>query len=413
MTSIRFMRCTALHMACLIAAMLAAVTYISGCEQATFAEAPTVVRASDGHLTVRSQGDASEQTRDVAADAAITIDGQPATLEDLHQGDTVRLKTEQRQGAEVVTQIKAHSQTHQTAPANSTARPQPDMNKADAGKMTESQPDDTRAGSGPVQPAPQKPQMQPEAPATDSSATGGKLQNQNKPDTDGERPEGQTSAAISAPTSAPNAGVPALDPYSLQPATETQARTAALAEETHSGTVDRIEGKQFILKDGDGKEFTFAVEKDTAFTIGGAKAVFADLKKGVSVTVTARKDGEALIATTVVEMTSAVPLDPSLSLLLPSRSVSVIKTVAFSERGAALAEDSFSGTIDSLKDDRFSIKDDDGRLHTFLVNSSTTYTLDGNEATFSELKKGQTAKVKAEKNSEHFVATMVDAVSAK
>lgn len=78
-----------------------------------------------------------------------------------------------------------------------------------------------------------------------------------------------------------------------------------------------------------------------------------------------------------------------------------------------LVEESFSGEITSLGDKQFMIKDDKDAEHTFTVNDDTMYTLDGNESIFSELKVNHSVTVMAEKDGEHFVAKMVDAISGK
>lgn len=83
-----------------------------------------------------------------------------------------------------------------------------------------------------------------------------------------------------------------------------------------------------------------------------------------------------------------------------------------SDKFSVLVEESFSGKIISLGDKQFVMKDDKDAEHTFTVNDDTKYTLDGNEAIFSELKVDHSVTVKGEKDAKHFVAKMVDAISA-
>lgn len=79
----------------------------------------------------------------------------------------------------------------------------------------------------------------------------------------------------------------------------------------------------------------------------------------------------------------------------------------------ALLEETFSGKITSLGDKQFVMKDDKDAEHTFTVNDDTKYTLDGNEAIFSELKVGHSITVRGEKDGKHFVAKIIDAISSK
>lgn len=75
------------------------------------------------------------------------------------------------------------------------------------------------------------------------------------------------------------------------------------------------------------------------------------------------------------------------------------------------AEESFTGTIDSVGDHEIAIKDDNNAANRFTVNDKTAYTLDGKDAEFSDLKVGQTVSVIAVKDQEVYVAKMIDAVS--
>ncbi|HQX48918.1 MAG TPA: DUF5666 domain-containing protein [Planctomycetaceae bacterium] len=78
----------------------------------------------------------------------------------------------------------------------------------------------------------------------------------------------------------------------------------------------------------------------------------------------------------------------------------------------ALVEETFSGKIISIGNKQFVMKDDKDAEHTFTVNDETKYTLGGNEAIFSELKVDHAVTVKGKKDGKHFVAKVVDAISA-
>jgi hypothetical protein len=80
--------------------------------------------------------------------------------------------------------------------------------------------------------------------------------------------------------------------------------------------------------------------------------------------------------------------------------------------GDSLAEESFSGKISSLGDNQFVITDDNDMEHTYMVNDDTKYTLDGNEATFDDLKVDHSVNVTADEDGDNHVANMVDATSS-
>ena len=50
----------------------------------------TVVKTSDGKITLTFKGDEKKHNHDVAKDAKITLDGKDAKLEDLKEGATVK-----------------------------------------------------------------------------------------------------------------------------------------------------------------------------------------------------------------------------------------------------------------------------------------------------------------------------------
>lgn len=78
---------------------------------------------------------------------------------------------------------------------------------------------------------------------------------------------------------------------------------------------------------------------------------------------------------------------------------------------AALAADSVEGTIESLSDSRISIKDKDGKIHSFDVDSAAKITLDGKTAKLDTLGVGSTATVSSETKNNKSVAVTIDARS--
>jgi hypothetical protein len=72
----------------------------------------------------------------------------------------------------------------------------------------------------------------------------------------------------------------------------------------------------------------------------------------------------------------------------------------------------FSGKIASLGENQFAVTREAGGDMTFAVNDNTKYTLDGNEATFADLKVDHSVNVAADQAGDNYIATMVDATSA-
>ncbi len=69
-------------------------------------EEGTVVKAGEGKLVLTSKGKEKPNTREVAKDAPVTIDGKPAKLEDLKEGFHVVVTLGEKH---LVTKIEAHS----------------------------------------------------------------------------------------------------------------------------------------------------------------------------------------------------------------------------------------------------------------------------------------------------------------
>jgi hypothetical protein len=78
---------------------------------------------------------------------------------------------------------------------------------------------------------------------------------------------------------------------------------------------------------------------------------------------------------------------------------------------AAIAAESVEGTIESLSDSKISIKDKDGKIHSFDVDSAAKITLDGKTAKLDTLGVGSTATVSTETKNNKSVAVTIDARS--
>ena len=65
-----------------------------------------VVEAGKGKLTMTSMTGDNQHSHDVAADAKITCEGQPCTLDSLGAGDVITVTLDQKDGKSVVTAIQ-------------------------------------------------------------------------------------------------------------------------------------------------------------------------------------------------------------------------------------------------------------------------------------------------------------------
>jgi hypothetical protein len=68
-----------------------------------------VVTVGDNKLTTVNSGAGDQKTYDVAPETQITLDEEPAKLEDLDEGDAVAVMTEDREGERVAMRIVATS----------------------------------------------------------------------------------------------------------------------------------------------------------------------------------------------------------------------------------------------------------------------------------------------------------------
>ena len=76
-----------------------------------------VIRAEHGELTFTSFVDGSEQTMQVPPDSSITLDGEPAALEDIEEGDKVSVEVDDRNGEKVATSVIAQSPPAEEEPS--------------------------------------------------------------------------------------------------------------------------------------------------------------------------------------------------------------------------------------------------------------------------------------------------------
>lgn len=248
----RFHSATLFGIAGMAVALIATVALISGCSR-SFASADRVVRAEEGTLTVAEENGLNQETHEVAPDAEVTLDGQPAALEELDRGDAVRLKTEkQEDGTEVVKKIEAKSKEELEAdtPATDSLI---DQSLAPLGPLTNQPVGETSERRSDLnESAPQEPLSEPDEPIESEDA---------------------------APQAAPDAGMDMI-----------------VDEKSISGTISSLGDNQFEVKDQSDSEHTITVNGDTKYTLDGNEATFDDLLVNHSVHVAAEKDGDNYIA---------------------------------------------------------------------------------------------------------------------
>lgn len=160
--------------------------------------------------------------------------------------------------------------------------------------------------------------------------------------------------------------------------------------DSHSGKIESVGEKSLVLT-VDGKRHRFDVGEESTITLDGKEAKLNALKAGQTAVVTAKKNGEKMIATKIVARSAA------------------------DERFAAEEPDdpanmTYSGKIESVGDKTLVLTVGTKR-HQFDVGEECTLTLDGEEAKLRDLKTGQTAKITAKKDGEKMTATKVVATS--
>lgn len=256
------MNTTLLRMALPAVVLLSAVALMTGCNQSY---AHRIVSAGENEVTVSDKEGIEQQTHEVALDAKITLDGQPAELNQLGVGDAVDVKIEEREGKEVATEIKAKAKV--TIEAEQQAVESEDSSV----DLPEEQP---------IRPLDNMPLPFSDAAPQPDVAPPDTLPEANLPETD-------------SPAIDPEGGAPSLDEES---ATDDQA-----AEEKYEGKISSVSSvdNQFVVTADNGDEHTFTVNDDTKYTLDGEEATFGDLVVGHMVNVTAEPDGESFIAKSV------------------------------------------------------------------------------------------------------------------
>jgi hypothetical protein len=240
--------------------ILSLVTLMSGCER-SFGH--RIVSIGENELTIRDR-EGEQQTHEVAPDAKITLDRQLVNLKQLDAGDAVNVKTEEREGKEVATEIDAKAK--ETIEAEQQA--------VQPGEATPALPEQSVRPhvDTPLPPADVTPQ-----PGVAPSTT---VPEANVPEKD-------------FPVVNPEEGAPRLDeePVTADPP----------ARETFKGKISSISAvdNRFVVTADNGDERRFTVNDDTKYSLDGKEATFGDLMVDHKVNVSAERDGEAFIAKSV------------------------------------------------------------------------------------------------------------------
>jgi hypothetical protein len=220
------------------------------------------VSVAPGKLTVTGWL-ASKTTHEVAPDAKIAIDGEPAKLDDIQPGDAVRVTTEVQGDQEVAVKIDAE-RAGKEEPAEELGDINPPL------------------GPPVMSPIPGEPQ-EPPASQPDRPAAADEPENPAKPEADnpaqpgGDQPKPPADEQLSAPS--PQDGAETLFHGKIKLVSPNLLGMQADADLTHLAT-----------------EMTFTVTDDTEILIAGAPATFEDLSEGMTVTVIAKKNGDQTVA---------------------------------------------------------------------------------------------------------------------
>lgn len=237
---------------------------LSGCSQSY---ADRVVSVGQNELTVDDAWRDVTKTHEVAPDAEIVIDGEPAKLQDIQPGDAVRVTTELQDGQEVAVRI--------------------DADRAEA--------EDAAEGSGGIDvplappalsPLPGDFQERPMLPP-DPAASPGEQDKQAEPKKD-------EPARL-------DAGKPAEEPEPSRNEPTTAPLPEEGAESIFRGKIDDFRPNLLrILAEADkglpATEMTFTVTEETEILLAGEAASAEDLSEGMVVTVIATKQGDQAVA---------------------------------------------------------------------------------------------------------------------
>lgn len=97
---------------------------LAGC--GTRVEAGRVVQAEGDRLTMTDKHTEDQKTFELAADTEITVNGQPATIDQIQPGDSVTVKTQEQDGRRLAVKVEANSEAAPgTPPQGPTTTPEP------------------------------------------------------------------------------------------------------------------------------------------------------------------------------------------------------------------------------------------------------------------------------------------------
>jgi hypothetical protein len=281
------MRSTLALLAATAILAVASLTLLSGCNQ-SYAE--RVVSVGVDELTIADGSRGLPKTHEVAPDAEIVLDGEPAELKDIQPGDAVRLTTELQGDQKVAVRIDAKR------------------------SQTEDAVDDSGIGGAPLMPPALSPLpgeiQEPLKSREDPSALPGPTEKQTGPESDeparSDKDEpGDAEDPNVTPPNLEKSDEPVRSNEDEPGAAEDEKATApnpeAGAETLFHGEVRSVQPDLLRIRaDADltqlATEMTFAIAEDAEIFVAGKPAGPENLVEGMTVTVLATKNGDRVVA---------------------------------------------------------------------------------------------------------------------
>lgn len=259
---------------------------LSGCSQS---EAARIVAVDGQSVTVETATE-GPTTHEVAPDAKITLDGEPAELQDLQPGDEVQVTTHQEGSLEAPKEVAIvidARRTEEDPAAGETEPPAP---------ADQAVPPPQESGLNEPQAAeedlPPSGQAEPAAPADESSPPPQESGLNEPQATENEESRSSDGAAANRPDDAP-ADVP--QGLSMVPRDETPLHVL------HEGEISFVGQNLVRLRYRDvpaplADEVMFLVTEETEILVNGEAAGIEDLQPGMTVAITAEQAGNLFVA---------------------------------------------------------------------------------------------------------------------
>lgn len=259
---------------------------LSGCSQS---EAARIVGVDDQSVTVETAAE-GPKTHEVAPDAKITLDGEPAELKDLRPGDKVKVITNQEGSLEAPREIAVMLDAKRTEGGPAASETEPPA-PADEAVPPPQESDGNEPNSAEENP-PRSDEADPAAPADERSLPPQESGWNEPPATENEESRSGDGAAAS---SRDDARADSPRGLSVVPRDETPVHVL------HEGEISFV-GKDLVrLRYRDvpaplADEVMFFVTEETEILINGEAADIEDLQQGMTVAITAEQNGDLFVA---------------------------------------------------------------------------------------------------------------------